>query len=101
MPDSGFETGTAFFDLVARQSKDPGDQNHLFKVPDIYRDLATSKPPGQCLLFAKARGSLRRDRASECRTLLDRFENPACRERLNPVAEAYERTAALDNRPWA
>jgi hypothetical protein len=99
MPDYGFESDAAFFDLVARQSKDPADQNQLRKVADIYRGLAKNGVPGCSPLFTKSRAELWRDRAEECRTLSDQFKNQACREQLKRLAEAYERMASFDRAP--
>src|SRR5262249_25484420 len=88
MPDYGFESDASYFDLVARQSKDPADQDQLRKVADIYRGLAKNGVPGRSALFTRSRADLWRDRAEECRTLSDQFKNHACRKQLNRLAEA-------------
>src|SRR5262245_13828009 len=97
MSDYGFGSDAAYFDLVARQSKDPADQDQLRKVADIYRGLARNGVPGRSPPFTKSRADLWRDRAEECRALSDQFKNQACREQLKRLAEAYERMAAFDN----
>jgi hypothetical protein len=99
MSDYGFQSDAAYFDLVARQSKDPADQDQLRRVADIYREMAKNGVPGRSPLFAKSRAELWRDRAEECRTLSDQFKNEACRIQLNRLAEAYEKMAAFAKPP--
>jgi len=96
MSDRAFESDAAYFDLVARLSKDPTDQIELRKVAEVYRSLAKHGLPGRSPLYMKSRADLWRDRAEECRTLSDQFTNWSCREQLNRLAETYERMASFE-----
>lgn len=90
MTDRGFESDAAYFDIVARESKNPSDRRHLREVARKYRSLSKN---GKAPLVLSRREHWQH-RAEECRTLADHFTNAACRAQLQRLADTYDMMVA-------
>ena len=98
MSDRAFESDAAYFDLVARLSKDPADQAELRKVAEVYRSLAKHGLPGRSPLFMKSRADLWRDRAEECRAIALVLTDPRLKAEYQKLADDYLKLAASEEK---
>jgi hypothetical protein len=90
MTDRGFESDAAYFDIVARDARDPADRRYLREVAKKYRSL--SKNGGASV--TRSRREHWRHRAEECRTLAEQFTNATCRTQLQRLADTYDMMVA-------
>jgi hypothetical protein len=83
MPSNGYGSDAAYFDLLARQSKNDESRRSFRAVAGVYRSL-----PGTPA--ARTFQQNWQSRAEKCRMLAGQFENPECRKQLLRLAETYD-----------
>jgi len=92
MPDRGFESDAAFFEVAAQHCANAADQSDLRNVAQAYRALSIVACAGD----GKSRRELWRDRAEQCRVLCEQFTSTICRQQLQRLAQAYELMASQE-----